>query len=361
MQIVLLLVALLTIAGALGAWRHSPLYSLKTTLRLGAVLLATVAATVGVALGIFSGPLGHSPASQGVLVAVAAVALATGATGALIRISDAHVAQLPRPVRLITIHRHRVQRWIWRTAAYELINAGAALVLPSSWKWLPLSLGGFVLLACGPTLLAFYMRARRLDSGMSAVLADPWAHWQYTPAQWEAWASNQLEWERSKLSRIAWRRDWFKMLKGLSLMALIFAGCSWLMVDGGAGEKLAVAAGGMALVMVMALLVNRANRGACERRHRRLLVAPREAYFGAEGFFWGGEYSPWILSGSYLIEATAPRDPPARLVLVFQTFNGSSAMPVAKRIPIPEGREPDLELLQRKLGECCRKAAIHLA
>jgi len=360
MQIVLVIFCILTVAGAWAAWRRSPLYSLRVTLKLAGALLLIVGAIVGITLAVLGGPVRLSQTMQAVLLSAGTIAIATGATALIVRISDAHVAQLPPSARIVTTERHKVQRWIWRIAVYLTIGAAAALILPSSWIWLPLALGGFVLLLCGPTLMALYLRARRLDLGLSSVMASPWARWEYTPEQWRAWAGNQLEWERSKEVRIAWRREWRKILKGGALMASIFLGAAWVMVSGSVGEKLAEAGIGMAFVLVLAGCLNWATRGACERRYRRLLAAPAQALFGDEGLFCNGEFAPWILSGSYLVEAAALHDPPARLSLVFQTFNGSSSARVEKRIPIPQGRESDVPLLQQKLRAKCPKAAIRL-
>src|ERR1035438_7858542 len=192
MQIALPLIAILIIFGAWRGWRRSPLYSVKTTFQIVGAFLLIVAVWVAVSLGVFSGPLSHSPVALGILAAVAVVAVGTGASALIIRITDRHLAQVPPSAHLVTIHRGKVLRWFWRTVVYLLINAAAALLLPSSWNLLPLALGGFVLLMCGPMLMGFYMRARRLDFGMSAVIAAPWTHWQYKPAQLESWVKNQL-------------------------------------------------------------------------------------------------------------------------------------------------------------------------
>jgi hypothetical protein len=355
MQIALPLIAILIIVRAWRGWRRSPLYSVKITLQIVGVFLLIVAVWVAVSLGLFSGPLSHSPVALGILAAVAIVAIATGATAIIIRITDRHVAQAPPSAHLVTIHRGKVQLWFWRTVVYLLINAAAALLLPSSWKLLPLGLGGFVLLMCGPMLMGFHMRARRLDFGMSAVIAAPWAHWQYTPAQWESWAKNQLAWERSKAKPMTWRA----LLSAVLVCAVLFA-LGALFDGAGFRENVVIVAGLSAFAMLIFIAVNWSGRGNFERRYRRLLAAPAETWFGDDGLFCNGEFTPWTLSGAYLLEATAPRDPPARLVLVFQTFNGASSVQVARRVLIPEGHESDLQMLQQRLRECCRTATVHL-
>jgi hypothetical protein len=158
---------------------------------------------------------------------------------------------------------------------------------------------------------------------------------------------------------MVWRRDWRKLLKTVLYMTLIFAFAA-LVSGGSVREKVAVTAGLLVFVVFIISCTNWFDRNNCERHYRRLLAAPPEAYFGDEGLFCDGEYSAWILSGSYLLEATATSDPPAHLVLIFQSFSGSASVSVAKRIPIPEGRWPDVKLLQQKLQARCPKAFIHM-
>jgi hypothetical protein len=360
-QIWILIFAILTIAGAWLGWRRSPLYSRKTTLKLIGAVLLTVAAIVGASIAILKLPIAKSPTAQLVLMGLLIIAVGIGATAGLIRITDSHVAQLPPSVRIVNAERHKIQVWICRILAYLLISGTAILAIPSQWAWLPAAPGVLVLLGGGPSLVALYMRARRLDLGMSQVLAAPWAHWRYSPEEWQAWARNQLAWERSKQVKIDWKRDWRKVLKAAAILAAIFIGCALVMVSGSVSDRLIAAAACMAFFLVVILCVSLATRGAPERRNRRLLAAPLEAVLGDEGVFCDGTFSPWILSGSYLVEATSPRDPPARLELVFRNFNGSSATLVARRIPIPPGHESDVAAIQQRLHAQCPKATVRLA
>jgi hypothetical protein len=345
------------LAGAWAAWRKSPLYSVKITLKLIGVTLSIVALILGAEQGVAQ--LQLPPNVLVVLLLAMVVVVGTGATVLIIRITDSHVARLPASVRIVTTHRQKVHRWIFRLFIFLFVCAAAGLVLPGSWRTLPWGVGGFVLLGCGPALAGFEMRARRLDLGMSQVLALPWVHWQFTPAQWQAWATNQLEWERSQVPPFSWHKDGAAYLKKGAMLGLIFVACSLLEVPGGFAEKLWVSAAFTVGFMLLILWINWFNRRYCYRRYRHLLAAPPEVYFGDEGFFASGQYSQWIFSGSYLTAAKVASHPPA-LVLVFQRFDGSSSVQVAQRIPIPEGRASDLDILQQKLRVACPKAAIHL-
>jgi TfoX/Sxy family transcriptional regulator of competence genes len=91
-----------------------------------------------------------------------------------------------------------------------------------------------------------------------------------------------------------------------------------------------------------------------------LLLAAPEAWFGDEGLFCNGTYMPWILSGRFLLKASAASDPQPELTLTFQSFNGSSSTLITQRIPIPDGHISDLLTLQEKLRTHCPTASVHL-
>lgn len=355
MQIALLIFALLSVIGAFSAWRKSPLYSLRTAGKLLGAFLLIIAVAVGVTLLILDGPLSHSPAVQAVAGFIAVMALGSGFSILIVRITDSHVAQLPPSARLVTLHRHKVYRWIWRLLVYVLINACAAYLLPSSWTWLPLFLGGFVLLVCGPMLSILLLMAWRNDRGMSAVIAAPWAHWQYAPEKWAAWSLDQRQWEKSK--EAAW--NWKSVLLFVLFCCGLFA-IGALASDGSLRERETIVAGLSGFVFLLAVVAFWFQRTNFDRRYRRLTAVAPESYFGDEGLFCNGQYTPWTLSGRYLLSATTDNTPPAKAILTFQSFNGSSSSLVTQRVLIPEGHLSDLPLLQQKLKACCQTATVHL-
>ena len=337
------------------AWRRSPLYSVKTTLKIVGAFILVVASVIGMTRAFTSDLVSGSPVMEGVLIGIGIIAIGTGATGLLIRITDSHIAQVPASVRIVHTYRHQLQRWIWHLVMGELICAAAGASLPSSWSWAPLGLGGFVLLGCGPMLMGFYMRARRLDFGMTAVMAAPWAHWQYTQAEWQTWAVDQLAFEKSKIEEFSWRQwlIFLAFLVGILAVGALFAG-------GSLGENLIIVGGMTTFIMLLVTGLTSWGRLNLGRRNRHLLAASKETWFGAEGVFCNGEFVPWTLSGGYLIEATVQHEAPGRLMLVFQTFNGSTSALQVRRALIPEGSGADLEMLQQKLRETCRTASVHL-
>jgi hypothetical protein len=354
MQIALLIFCFLTIAGAYAGWRKSPLYSAKTTLKLGGGFLLIVAVVAGTAYVIVNGTLSRSPLVQGIAGFVALLAVACGSSIFIVRITDAHVAALPPSARLVSFNRHKVYQWIWRLVVFLLICSAASLVLPTAWTWLPVGLGGFVLLFCGPMLSILFMMARRNDRGMSAVIANPWAHWQYSQEKWAQWAANQREWEIAKEGPWSW--------KGVSGFVLLCVGLFALgaLFTAGLQENEIIVGGLTGFIILLVAVAYWFKRTNFDRRYRRLLAASPETWFGDEGMFSNGAYMPWILSGRYLLKATAAMDQPARLMLVFESFNGTTSMQITQRIAVPDGHVADLPMLEEKLSTHCPTASVHL-
>jgi Flp pilus assembly protein TadB len=351
----LIIVCIFIVLGSMAAWRASPLYSLKSTLQLVAAFLLIVAAIVGASMAIFSGPVSRSPVAQGILGGIAFLVISIGASVSIVRITDKHVAQLPSSVKIVSLHRHKMYKWFFRMVIFLLLCAAAALVLPGSWNWGPLALGGFILLASGPSLGLGYMMARRNDRAMTAVIANPWVHWQYTPEQWNAWVGKDLEWERKTETPWSWKKailfDLF--IAGLFALGALFTG-------GGFQENLIIFCSLNALVVLMTLILFWVVRTHPARRKRKLLAAPPEAYFGDEGVFCEGGYMQWILSGRFLLTASLATDPATCVVLVFESFNGSTSTKITKRIPIPPDRIQDQAILQQKIGAACPTAHVRL-
>jgi len=355
MQIALLIFCFLTIAGAFAGWRKSPLYSVKTTFKLGGAFLLIIAVVAGATYAIVNSSLSRSPVAEVIASLAAAMALACGASIFIVRITDAHVAALPPSARLVSFNRHKIYRWIWRLVMFLLINAVAALVLPSSLQWLPVGLGAFVLFMCGPMLSIAYMMARRNDRGMSTVIASPWAHWQYSPENWAEWAENQRAWEIAQEGPWSWKG----VLGFTFLCAALFA--LGALFTGGSLEENAIIVGGLTgFVILLALVAYWFKCTNFDRRYRRLLAASPETWLGDEGIFCNGAYTPWTLSGRYLLKANAAMDQPARLVFVFESFNGSSSREITQRVLIPDGSIAELPTLQQKLNAHCPTAIVNL-
>jgi hypothetical protein len=356
MRIILALISLLLVLGAWRAWRRSPIYSFKTNCQLAGVFLAMVAAIATVALEINGGHAGRSPAAKIAILIPAILLVLTGSIAATFRITDGPLPHLPRGVSVYRIHRRRLFPWIRGTTILLVILTATSLLAPTAWRGLPLALGALVLLLATSILYPLYLKARRFDRGMTALAAEPWIHWHYSPEQWQCWAAIQRSWERARTPVFRWKRDWAKLIFPIGILTI----APWILGTGGTAQKVGVMLACMMILLLSAAVTTWAVRCEPERRYRRMLTARREAYMGADGFYCSGEYSPWIRDGSYLMEATAMHDPPARLVLTFDSFTGTGAMYNARMIPIPEGCEGDLDMLQQQLRACCSMASVQL-
>jgi hypothetical protein len=100
------------------------------------------------------------------------------------------------------------------------------------------------------------------------------------------------------------------------------------------------------------------NLMICFWVHWQYVPGQSEAWFGPAGLLYGGQYLPWLASANYLIEARAELVSSAFLILTFEKFYGRESLPVTIRVPIPEGRESDVQLLEEKLRMQCPKARI---
>lgn len=80
-----------------------------------------------------------------------------------------------------------------------------------------------------------------------------------------------------------------------------------------------------------------------------------ESWLGPAGLLAGETFMPWLSSGTYLLDARAERPNSGFLVLAFANYPGPV---VTIRVPIPAGRESELEALEAKLRALCPKARI---
>lgn len=83
-----------------------------------------------------------------------------------------------------------------------------------------------------------------------------------------------------------------------------------------------------------------------------------DIWLGPDGLLCGGAYTPWLSSGNYLTNARIVTGSTVSLLLIFQKAFGARYAPVTTRVPVPEGRESELKLLEEKLRARCPKARI---
>jgi hypothetical protein len=85
-----------------------------------------------------------------------------------------------------------------------------------------------------------------------------------------------------------------------------------------------------------------------------------DTWMGPDGLLCGGAYTPWLSSSNYLTDARIETGPHISLLLTFEKAFGARYLAVMTHVPVPEGRESDLELLEGKLRARCPKARIEL-
>jgi len=368
------LIAIFAIALAIGglfAWRASPLYSLKATLKVVAVLILLPLVVWSAVRLIDSPALSRSVPLQATLAVIAYMVVTTGLSVTIIRITDHHVAQLPPAVQVTSHHRHKIVRWCWRLLVFLLIAAIAAIAVPASWQWLPLVIGGFPLIIGVPLLAILYMMARRKDLGLTEIRTTPWVHWQYSAETWQAWAANQRAWMQAQLKPVKWVRLVLAAPLGMAMVAfgpLLDSIGPILSGEGASTFDIAFFSGSCSLVACMMAAIIIYNRNSPARIWRHQLLAPPEMFFGDEGAFVNGEYVPWTMSGRYLISATLepatagyPPHISGVVLLIWNSFVGSTTVKLYCRVPIPQGRQADLATLQTRLDAACAAATIHLA
>ena len=98
-----------------------------------------------------------------------------------------------------------------------------------------------------------------------------------------------------------------------------------------------------------------------------LLKTAPEVYFGQEGLYCDGIFTPWLSSGVYLLAASLDDRAPRSLLLRFEKIvpgaTGSQPTTADFSIPLPQGDNPsgDLARLQQELSARCPTAIVNLA
>ena len=121
------------------------------------------------------------------ILGAAALPILLGLCELIFRVLDGPFPKLPAGVQVLKIYRRPVYKWMGIAAAVVLVLAGAIRIVPVSRREnLSLATNLAAVFSC-VALWYFHYRARRYDLGRTALEANPWFHWTYTPAQMEAW------------------------------------------------------------------------------------------------------------------------------------------------------------------------------
>jgi hypothetical protein len=358
----MVLFLLLTVVGGWVSWRRNPLFSVRSTIRFVAGLGLTLAAVIGAILSAVNFGVGRSQTAAFSAMGAAVVCGTLAMIWVIVQMSSPSEAPLPEGAKMLTVFRLKLLVWARRFGWAVLVWLVLELVLRGPARIVTGVIGGMFVFLGVVMLFAGYLSARQQDRWLSAVEADPWVHWRYSAEQWQLWTEVEVARLAATPPAFVLRRDWKKMMPLIAIMMavpLFFFDLPW------AWRFLASAFIGVAIAIGIGL--SKSSSGKAQQRLRtRLLKADPEVYFGNQGIFADGEFTPWITISNYLLDASMDERPPRSLCLKFEkTIPGGAGNQVVVELiclPLPPGdRVPgDLARLQQELSKRCPTAAVAL-
>jgi len=360
------LFALLAGIGAWMAWRRNPFYSTRLTLWSAAFVLLAIAAMIGVLVAAVNLTIHRSPAVA--LSTMAAVIVFC--TLSLIFIIQAVTTPkgaklatvLPPSAKLVHIHRQKVYKWAKFFAILLVFLGILAIMIPGNAKFAFFAFGSIALFLALILLPVMYFNARNFDRSLTALMCNPWVHWQFSPEQWNQWSEVQVERTKATPFKFILKRDWRKLAWTFAFVAVglfIFSPGIWL-------AKTLYVLGCCGAIFAMVVWSTRLNQRAPEKLRATLLKAAQEVYFGHDGLFCNGVYTTWLSISIYLTSASIDARPPRSLAFCFEKYmsnlyGGNQVIPILHSVLIPPGAESDLARLQQELTARCPKARIVLS
>jgi hypothetical protein len=348
---------LLAVVSGWVAWRNNPMFSVRSTLRfiLAVGLMLTV--VIGALIQAVRFTQHHSP-TAGFSMMGAVVLLGTIAMiWVVILVSTPKSVPLPASVKMLDQYRRKVSMWAKRMAWVVLAWALLTAVLPTVPRIIVGSIGGIFVFLGIVLWFTAYLNARQMDGWLSAIEAQPWVHWKYSADQWMQWTDVEVA-RTSSQPTFQWRRDGHKLLwpiLGTAGSVMIFVPGPWLI-------RGLYAVGIAAFILLLCLLGRKVDKNAPRRVFSTLTKAEPEAYFGQDGVFADGEFTPWLTVGVYLLDARLDERPPRSLVMQFSKTVGNQETTVDLSLPLPpeERVTGDLAKLQQELSARCPTATVRL-
>ena len=360
-----LVFAILFLFSAWAAWRRNPLYSRRSTLRALLVVLLAIVGAITLIVAVVKLTEGRSMAVSlsaiGVVIVVDTLALIFIIT-AFTTPQESKPASLPHATHLVTTNRAKVYKWVKVFA----IIIGACLVpgllIPQDIRFVFLTIAAMTAFLAIILLPVLYWTNRGMDQSLTAVELDPWVHWQYTPEQWTAWCNVQAERLRATPPTFVLRRSWHRLVWVFGAIAVgVYVFC-----PGGWHWKTIYIVGVCGAMLALALLSGRGGARGADKLRAKLLRAAPEAYFGRDGIFCDGVFTPWLNVSTYLVSAALDERQPRSAMFNFERsvpnpYGPTQTIPIHQAVLIPNGRESDLARLQQELTARCPRAQIHLA
>lgn len=351
-------------AGAWTAWRRNPLYSARSTWHAAVIILLAIAAVIGLIVAVVKLTI-HSSLAVSLTAIFSTIIVATLALIFFIQAAtvprESKPAALPHSVKLVTNNRAKIYKWVKLLAVLIAIFALGSLI-PGPVKYVSLTFGGMTLFLAVILLPVFYFTNRTLDQSLTAVELNPWVHWQYTPEQWQQWSTIQADRLRATAPTFLLSRDWRRFLFPFALIiagVAFFVPGSWLFK----GPYVVLVCGA---ILTIATLAGRGGAPHADKLHAKLLAAAPEAYFGHDGVFADGVFTPWLNVSSWLVSATLDQRQPRSMMLNFERsvpnpYGPTQTIPIHQAVLIPANADGDLSRLQQELTTRCPTAQITLA
>jgi hypothetical protein len=358
--------ALMAIAGSWVAWRHNPLYSTRSTLRMLVAVVLLIAAALVVIVEAINLTGGRSEGIQlGVMFGVVVV-LSLGMIFSIQAVTVPKTARLtttlPPSVKVLTVFRQSFYKWAKGFLVFMAACAALCLILPGAAKIVVLALAGVMLLIGLVLLPVLYVMNRRFDRSLTAIELDPWVHWQYSPTQWQQWISIQVDRAKALPTTLSWKQHWalFAAISAAIIVStLIFA-------SGGLIERSLLAVVCCAASAALLEFAAWEARRMPERLRAKLSKLTPEAYFGHDGLYCNGVFVTWIDMSVYLTSASIDTRQPQSLLfcfdkIVFNPYGRSQTIRISQSVLVPANGDRDIARLQKELAQRCPAAKIALA
>jgi hypothetical protein len=269
---------------------------------------------------------------------------------------------LPHATKLVTTNRKKVYKWVKVFAIIILVFAIPGLLIPWDIRYAFLSIAGITAFLAVILLPVLYWTNRGFDQSLTAVELDPWVHWQYTPEQWTAWSNVQAERLRVTPPSFVLSRDWHRLVWPVGAIIVgvyVFCPGSWTW-------KTLYIVGVCGAIVALVVLSGRGGAHGADKLRAKLLRADPQAYFGRDGIFCDGVFTPWVNVSTFLVSAAIDERQPRSAMFNFERsvpnpYGPTQVIPIHQAVLIPSGRESDLARLQQELAARCPNVRISLA
>jgi hypothetical protein len=365
------LLGLLSGAGAWMAWRRNPLYSTRSALRSTAFVLLAIAAIISLNVAVVNLTLHRSPNVALISIGVAVVLSTISLIFIIQAVSTPKEAKLgldlPPSAKVVHIHRQRIYQWTKLLVILLVLCANLAFLLPGIYgelMWVP---GSVAVLLGLFGLLPLYFKAWGLDRAVTAVMYNPWVHWQYPAEEWRHWAEVRGERAKASLPKISSKRERIVSIiisAGIAIGVLIFLPAPSMLLR----TLCALGLGGGTYGFFAWKEWN--DAASPENARSTVLKAKPEVYIGHDGLFCDGAFTTWLSVSVYLTSAAIDERQPRSLSFRFEKYVGtnpyggnlgSGSVALERNVLIPTGGGGDIERLQRELTARCPKARIGLS